>query len=54
MRSFQIPVLGKANSLCKIKKNVVCLAAAMSGPRMARDNDIPGNRSSGTIRLPSR
>ena len=45
----QLPVLGKANSLCKIVK-MLCVWSL----RISRDNDIPGNRSSGKIRLASR
>ena len=40
----QLPVLGKANSLCKI---VVCFGLFV--PRRARVKDIPGYRSSGKI-----
>ena len=54
----QLPVLGKANSLCKIAKCCVfCRFVKLRlspGPRMARDKDIPGYRSSGKIRVASR
>ena len=47
----QIPVLGKANSLCKsVNKCVFCLRLSQ---RRVRDR-IPGYRSSGKIRVASR
>ena len=60
MRSFQhlvelrrldphLPVLGKANSLCKIVKMLCVLTK--SAPRRARDKDIAGYCSSGKIRV---
>ena len=54
----QLPVLGKANSLCKIVKCCVfCLFVKLAlspGRIVPRDNDIPGYRSSGKIRVASR
>ena len=58
--SNQLPVLGKANSLCKIVKMLHVLPLRLSPGRVgpgimtARDNDSPGYRSSGKIRLASR
>ena len=46
----QLPVLGKANSLCQIVK--LCVFCMFAKPRSARDKDIPDYRSSGKI--PSR
>ena len=54
----QLPVLGKANSLCKIVKFCLCwlfvklrLSPSGVGPR---DKDIPGYRNSGKIHVASR
>ena len=54
----QLPVFGKANSLCKIVKFCVFrlfvqlrLNPGRIGPR---DKDIPGYRNSGKIRVPSK
>ena len=42
----QLPVLGKANSLCKIVKMWCVLPLRLkSGPRGARDNDMPAGLS---------
>ena len=48
----QLTVLGKANLFCKM----VCVLPVLtySGPRRARDKDIPGYCSSGKIRVASR
>ena len=54
----QLPVLGKANSLCKIVKwCVFCLFVKLRlspGPRRARDKYIPRYHSSFKIRVGSR
>ena len=50
----QLSVLGKVNSLIKMVKCCVLCRCDLSGQRRARDNDIPGYRSSDKIRLPSR
>ena len=53
-RGNQLPVLGKANSLCKIVK--LCVFCLFVKLRLSpgRGKDIPGNRSPGKIRVASR
>ena len=42
----QLPLLGKANSLCKLncKMLCVCLFFNLSGPHRARNKDRAGNK----------
>ena len=47
----QLPLLGKANSLCTIVK---CCVFGLFVPRRARVKDIPGYRRSGKIGVASR
>ena len=51
----QLPVLGKANSLCKIVKfGVFCLFVKLRVSPGRLDKDIPGYRSSGKLHVASR